>query len=48
MTDTKQVDKFREAARELEADEREEVFDALVKKIARTPQPKTPDKGQPD
>lgn len=29
-----QVDKFREAARELETDDREEAFDAKLKKIA--------------
>lgn len=33
-----QVDKFREAARELKTDDREDVFDHLVKKIATTPQ----------
>lgn len=32
-----QVDKFREAARELETDEREDAFDALVKHIAKSP-----------
>lgn len=31
-----QVDKFREAARELETDEREEAFDKIVKQIARS------------
>ena len=35
-----QADKFREAARDLETDESEEHFDALVKKIAKAPQPK--------
>lgn len=32
-----QVDKFREAARELETDDTEENFDRLVKKIAKQP-----------
>ena len=47
MTDTKQkpkpqtqVEKFREAARELEADDSEEAFDAKLKKIAKAPPPK--------
>lgn len=41
MPDKKpQIDKFREAARELETDEREEAFDAVVKKIAKAPLPK--------
>ena len=35
-----QVDKFREAAREVETDDREEAFDAIVKKIAKSPPPK--------
>lgn len=30
-----QVDKFREAARELETDDREEAFDAKLKRIAK-------------
>ncbi len=32
-----QVDKFHEAARELETDEREDRFDALVRQIAKSP-----------
>lgn len=36
----KQIDKFREAAREVETDDREEAFDAIVKKIAKAPPPK--------
>lgn len=36
-TDLQQIEKFREAARELETDEREEAFDALVKHIAKSP-----------
>lgn len=35
-----QREKFEEAARELETDEREEAFDALVKRIAKVPPPK--------
>jgi hypothetical protein len=38
-----QIDKFREAARELETDDREEVFDAALKKVA-----KAPAKGNPE
>jgi len=36
----KQADKFREAARQAETDEREDAFDRIVKKIAKAPQPK--------
>jgi hypothetical protein len=35
-----QIDKFREAARELETDQSEEAYDAMVKKIAKAPPPK--------
>lgn len=35
-----QIEKFREAARELETDEREDAFDRIVKKIAKAPPPK--------
>lgn len=35
-----QVEKFRETARELEADESEDAFDRIVKKIAKAPPPK--------
>jgi hypothetical protein len=35
-----QVDKFREAARELETDDSEEAFARMVKKIAKAPPPK--------
>ena len=38
-----QLDKFKEAARVLQTDDREEVFDELVKRIARTPMPATED-----
>lgn len=40
MTDEKskkQIDKFRDAAREVETDDREEAFDAIVKRIAKHP-----------
>ncbi len=36
----KQIDKFREAARELETDQSEEAFDAILKKVAKAPPPK--------
>ena len=35
--DKKQIDRFREAARELETDDREEAFDAALKRIAVAP-----------
>lgn len=35
-----QLEKFKEAAREVETDDREEAFDAIVKKIAKAPPPK--------
>ena len=37
--DSKQFDKFKAAAREVETDDREEAFDAILKKIAKTPPP---------
>lgn len=37
---TTQLDKFREAARELETDDSEEAFDAKLKKIAKPHPPK--------
>lgn len=40
MADKTQADKFKEAARELETDEREDAFDRVVKKIAKAPPPK--------
>ncbi|WP_203566246.1 DNA-binding protein [Aurantimonas aggregata] len=41
MTNDKpQIDKFREAARELETDDDEERFDATLKRIAKAPPPK--------
>ncbi|CAN7433607.1 hypothetical protein [Rhizobium sp. LjRoot254] len=39
-----QVDKFREAARELETDEDEKRFDERLGKIAKTQQPKATSK----
>lgn len=36
-----QVDRFREAARELETDQSEEAFDATLKRIAKAPAPKS-------
>lgn len=48
MADTKsdrQIEKFKEAALAAETDDREEAFDALVKKIAKAPPPK--DDGSP-
>lgn len=35
-----QVDKFKQAARELETDQSEEAFDRALKKIAKAPPPK--------
>lgn len=35
MKDKRQIDRFKEAARELETDQSEEAFDAMVKKIAQ-------------
>ena len=35
-----QVDKFREAARELDTNDSEQDFDVLVKRIAKSPPPK--------
>lgn len=48
MTDEskRQIDKFREAARQLETDDREEAFDAMVKKISKAPAKSNP--AQPD
>ncbi|WP_292117294.1 hypothetical protein [Mesorhizobium sp.] len=42
----KQLEKFKEAARELETDDSEERFDRILKKVAKSPPPKD-DKGQP-
>ncbi|MER8864788.1 hypothetical protein NKI19_13890 [Mesorhizobium sp. M0751] len=35
-----QIEKFREAARELETDQSEEAFDRVLKKVAKAPPPK--------
>ena len=35
-----QLAKFKEAAREVETDDREEAFDAVLKKISKAPPPK--------
>ena len=47
--DQKQVEKFRELAKQLQADESEENFDRALKKIAKAPPDKDgkPDKGKP-
>lgn len=39
MPDKPQVEKFRDLARELEADEDEARFEATVKKVAKAPKP---------
>lgn len=38
--DKTQIEKFREAARKAETDDREEAFDAAVRKITKSPLPK--------
>lgn len=47
MTDNKaepqQIDKFRDLARELEADEDEVRFEETVKKVAKAPKPEKAD-----
>ena len=35
-----QIDKFKDAARELETDDSEEAFDAKLKKVAKTCKPR--------
>jgi len=42
--DKSQIDKFREAARELETDDSEEAFDAKLKKVAKASPSKPPEK----
>jgi hypothetical protein len=37
MNNKPQLDKFKEAARELETDDREEAFDEKLKKVAKAP-----------
>jgi len=39
-----QVDKFRDLARDLEADESEEAFEEAMKKVVRAPTPETVEK----
>ena len=39
-----QLDKFKEAARELETDDREEAFDERLKRVAKSPPPEKGDK----
>jgi len=39
-TEKKQIDKFREAARELETDESEGNFDRVLKRVAKAPPPR--------
>lgn len=47
MTDPKpQADKFRDMARELEADEDEARFEEAARKVATAPVPPKPDKPQ--
>jgi len=41
---SKQIGKFREAARQLETDDDEKRFDERLGKIAKAPQPKDKDK----
>ncbi|MEF2551013.1 hypothetical protein VQ042_06485 [Aurantimonas sp. A2-1-M11] len=43
-SDKNQIDKFREAARELETDDDEARFDATLKRIAKPPPKDAPDK----
>lgn len=40
QTEKPQVEKFKEAARELETDQSEEAFDRALKKVAKSPPPK--------
>ncbi|WP_172448495.1 hypothetical protein [Caulobacter mirabilis] len=41
--DQSQLERFRDLARELEADESEEAFEATVKKIVQAPKPEKTD-----
>lgn len=43
MAKSKQIDRFREAARELGTDQREEAFDRALKRIAKSPPTKKAD-----
>lgn len=40
----RQIDKFKQAARELETDESEEAFDRALKKVAKMPTKRVPPK----
>lgn len=40
MSEKNQIDRFKEAARELECDENEKRFDAVVKNLAKPAKPK--------
>lgn len=46
MADDKQVDKFKEAARELGCDEDEKRFTEALKKLGRSPPPKVDKKDE--
>jgi hypothetical protein len=37
--ETPQVDKFKEAAREVETDDRDEAFDEKLRRVAKAPKP---------
>lgn len=41
-----QIDKFREAARELETDQSEEAFDRTLRKVTKAPPPKGNEKAK--
>jgi hypothetical protein len=43
-----QIDKFKEAQRELETDQSQEHFDAILKKVAKSPSPAGKPKGPRD
>lgn len=44
----KQIERFREAARKAETDDREETFDRALKRIAVTPPPPKDEKAKAD
>jgi hypothetical protein len=43
-----QIEKFKQAARELKTDESEEAFDRVLKKVAKAPPPKDSKKQKDD
>lgn len=47
-TSSDQIDRFREAARQLETDDDEARFDERLKKIAKAPKPPTKDESSHD